>query len=114
MILFNSLQREDIHQIIDIELAKLYSRINELGYGIELTEAAKDFIVEKGYDEKFGARPLKRVIQRALQDPLAEMILAGDVDDGAVLPVSAGVDGLIVGGKVATSSLPAPEDAVVH
>ena len=72
MIMFNSLTRENIHQIIDIELEKLYSRINDLGYSISITEGAKDFIVEKGYDSKFGARPLKRAIQKFIEDPLAE------------------------------------------
>ncbi len=69
MILFKSLTRDDIHKIIDLELAKLYGRINELGYQIEMTKPAKDFIAEKGYDEKFGARPLKRAIQKHVEDP---------------------------------------------
>ena len=82
MILFNSLKREDIHQIIDIELEKLYGRINELGYTIEMTEGAKDYIVEKGYDEKFGARPLKRAIQKYIEDPLAEEIVKSNLEEG--------------------------------
>jgi len=64
MIVFNSLQKEDIHKIIDIELAKLYGRITELGYAIKVSNPAKDHIAEKGYDEMFGARPLKRAIQK--------------------------------------------------
>jgi ATP-dependent Clp protease ATP-binding subunit ClpC len=82
MIMFNSLKREDIHKIIDLELAKLYSRLNNLGYQIELTEKAKDFIVEKGYDEKFGARPLKRAIQKFIEDPLAEEIIKSSLHEG--------------------------------
>jgi ATP-dependent Clp protease ATP-binding subunit ClpC len=82
MILFKSLNREDIHKIIDLELEKLYGRINDLGYGIELTEKAKDFIVEHGYDEKFGARPLKRAIQKYIEDPLAEEIIKSNLQEG--------------------------------
>ncbi|MBC9811786.1 ATP-dependent Clp protease ATP-binding subunit [Crocinitomicaceae bacterium CZZ-1] len=82
MIMFNSLKREDIHKIIDLELAKLYSRLNNLGYQIELTEKAKDFIVNKGYDEKFGARPLKRAIQKYIEDPLAEEIIKSSLHEG--------------------------------
>src|SRR5690606_848913 len=67
MILFKSLTREDIHKIIDIEINKLYGRINNLGYDMTMTEKAKDFIVDKGYDEKFGARPLKRAIQKYIE-----------------------------------------------
>jgi ATP-dependent Clp protease ATP-binding subunit ClpC len=80
--MFSSLSRENIHVIIDLELVKLYSRINNLGYSIEMTEAAKDFIVEKGYDEKFGARPLKRAIQKYIEDPLAEQIVKSNLKAG--------------------------------
>ncbi|PWL24689.1 MAG: Clp protease ClpC [Fluviicola sp. XM-24bin1] len=82
MIMFNSLTREDIHQIIDLELDKLYGRLNDLGYSIEMTEKAKDYIVEKGYDEKFGARPLKRAIQKLIEDPLAEEIVKSNLHEG--------------------------------
>lgn len=85
MIMFNSLKREDIHKIIDLELAKLYSRINNLGYQIALTDKAKDFIVDKGYDEKFGARPLKRAIQKYIEDPLAEEIIKASLHEGDVI-----------------------------
>src|SRR5690606_8211136 len=63
IIMFNPLSKEDIHKIIELELAKLYTRINDLGYQIKLTDDARDFIAEKGWDQKFGARPLKRAIQ---------------------------------------------------
>lgn len=82
MIIFNSLSREDIHKIIDIELKHLYDRINDLGYQISMTDAAKDHIVEKGYDEKFGARPLKRAIQKLIEDPLAEEIVSSHLHEG--------------------------------
>jgi len=82
MIMFKSLGREEIHKIIDLELDKLYQRINNLGYQIELTEKAKDFIVDRGYDEKFGARPLKRAIQKYIEDPLAEEIIKSNLSDG--------------------------------
>lgn len=82
MIMFNSLRREDIHKIIDLELDKLYGRLNDLGYTIEMTEKAKDYIVEKGYDEKFGARPLKRAIQKLIEDPLAEEIVKSNLHEG--------------------------------
>ncbi len=82
MIIFHSLKREDIHKIIDLELAKLYGRIRNLGYTIEMTEKAKDFICDKGYDEKFGARPLKRAIQKYIEDPLAEQIVKASLSEG--------------------------------
>jgi ATP-dependent Clp protease ATP-binding subunit ClpC len=85
MVIFKSLQREDIHKIIDLELDKLYNRIISLGYVVKISEAAKDFIVDNGYDEKFGARPLKRAIQKFIEDPLAEEILNQDVKEGEVL-----------------------------
>lgn len=85
MIMFKSLQREDIHKIIDLELDKLYFRIKNLGYTIELTEKAKDFIVERGYDEKFGARPLKRAIQKFIEDPLAEEIINANLKEGDII-----------------------------
>ncbi|MFN5170500.1 MAG: ATP-dependent Clp protease ATP-binding subunit [Cyclobacteriaceae bacterium] len=85
VIVFNSLQREHIHKIIDITLGKLFSRITALGYNIELTEKAKDFLAEKGYDQQFGARPLNRAIQKYLEDPIAEEILKGEVEEGGTL-----------------------------
>ena len=85
VIVFNSLSREDIHQIIDISLASLFARINDLGFTVELTAKAKDFISEKGFDPQYGARPLNRAIQKYLEDPIAEEILQGDIKDGQVL-----------------------------
>ncbi|MDQ3536728.1 MAG: ATP-dependent Clp protease ATP-binding subunit [Bacteroidota bacterium] len=85
VIVFNSLQREHIHQIIELTLGKLFSRIKALGYIVELTEKAKDFIAEKGFDPQYGARPLNRAIQRYLEDSVAEEILKGDIATGDVI-----------------------------
>ena len=85
VIVFNSLTRDDIHKIIDISLGKLFTRITSLGYNVELTEKAKDFLSEKGYDQQYGARPLNRAIQKYLEDPVAEEILKGDLKEGDIL-----------------------------
>jgi ATP-dependent Clp protease ATP-binding subunit ClpC len=82
IIMFKSLGRPEIHKIIDLELAKLFTRIEDLGYKLDLTEKAKDFIVDKGYDEKFGARPLKRALQKYIEDPLAEEIIQSNLHEG--------------------------------
>ena len=82
VIVFNSLERNDIHKIIDIELKKLFNRVNEMGYQIELTEKAHDFIAEKGWDDQYGARPLKRAIQRYVEDVLAEEIIKTKINIG--------------------------------
>ena len=92
MILFNPLERKHIHLIIDIELAKLFGRVTELGYKIELSDPAKDHIAEKGFDEKFGARPLKRAIQKYLEDPLAEQIIQTNLNEGDKLMVDLNKD----------------------
>ncbi|WP_439483752.1 ATP-dependent Clp protease ATP-binding subunit [Cyclobacterium plantarum] len=85
VVIFNSLTKEHIHQIIDINLKKLFARITDLGYVIELTNEAKDFLSEKGYDKQYGARPLNRAIQKYLEDALAEEILKGELSDGDVI-----------------------------
>lgn len=85
VIVFNSLRREDIHKIIDISLGKLFTRITSIGYHVELTDKAKDFLAEKGYDHQFGARPLNRAIQKYLEDPVAEEILKGEVEEGGTI-----------------------------
>ena len=87
VVIFNSLSREDIHKIIDIELNSLYGRINGLGYTIKVSDEAKDFISDKGYDSQFGARPLKRAIQKYLEDPLAEEIIKANLSEGDVIDV---------------------------
>jgi ATP-dependent Clp protease ATP-binding subunit ClpC len=85
VIVFNSLKRGDIHKIIDITLGNLFSRITDLGYKVELTAKAKDFLADKGYDPQYGARPLNRAIQKYLEDVVAEEILKGEVVDGDVI-----------------------------
>jgi len=85
VIIFNSLNREHIFQIIDILMKGVTKRLNTLGFTLELTEDAKNFIAEKGYDQQFGARPLHRAIQKYLEDPLAEEILNMNIKQGDVL-----------------------------
>jgi ATP-dependent Clp protease ATP-binding subunit ClpC len=85
VVVFNSLSKEDIFKIIDISLGKLFHRITDLGYRIELTEKAKDFLANKGYDQQYGARPLNRAIQKYLEDAIAEEILKGDLSEGDVI-----------------------------
>jgi ATP-dependent Clp protease ATP-binding subunit ClpC len=85
VVVFNSLDKEHIHKIIDISLKKLFTRITDLGYKIQLTDKAKDFLAEKGYDQQYGARPLNRAIQKYLEDALAEEILKGDLSEGDVI-----------------------------
>lgn len=87
VIIFESLEIEDIHKIIDIELKQVFQRVEELGFTLQLTDQAKDFIVEKGWDVQFGARPLKRAIQKYLEDPLAEEIIKTKVEPGSVVIV---------------------------
>ncbi len=87
VVIFNSLTRDDIHKIIDIELNSLYGRINGLGYSIKVSEEAKDYISDKGYDVQFGARPLKRAIQKYLEDPLAEEIIKSNLSEGDIIDV---------------------------
>ena len=88
VVMFNTLSKQDIFKIIDIELKGLFDRINNLGYKIKISPAAKDFIIEKGYDINFGARPLKRAIQKYIEDPMAEVIIKASVSEGDIILVS--------------------------
>lgn len=88
IVMFDSLDREAIFRIIDIELSGFYKRVAELGYKINLTDEAKNFIAEKGYDQQFGARPLKRAIQKYLEDNLAEIIIDGEIAEGDTINVT--------------------------
>ena len=81
VIIFNTLERKDIHEIIDIELEKLLNRISTLGYQLKLSDEAKDFIVDKGFDKQYGARPLKRAIQKYIEDALAEEIVNANLNE---------------------------------
>ena len=85
VIIFNALDREDIHKIIDIELEKLLLRISDLGYQLKLSDSAKDYIVDKGFDAKYGARPLKRAIQKYIEDALASEIVNANLNENDVI-----------------------------
>ena len=85
VVVFNVLEREDINKIIDIELEKLLARIKELGYTLKLTKKAKMFIADKGFDQQYGARPLKRAIQKYIEDALAEEIIVSKIHEGDVI-----------------------------
>ncbi|TKC55460.1 ATP-dependent Clp protease ATP-binding subunit [Pedobacter hiemivivus] len=87
VVVFNSLGKEEIFKIIDIELKSLFGRVHNLGYEVKLTEKAKEFIADKGFDANFGARPLKRAIQKYLEDPIAEEILKGEIHEGDTLEI---------------------------
>ncbi len=113
-IIFDRLSREDMGGIVEIQLARLTKRLAGRNVALELDADARQWLADEGYDPVFGARPLKRVIQRALQDRLAEMILGGEVHDGDSISVSAGPDGLLVGDRVSGSDRKPPAEAVVH
>jgi len=85
VIIFNSLAKEHIYTIIDITMKSVLKRLNNLGFSLELTDEAKGFLADKGYDQQFGARPLHRAIQKYLEDPLAEEILNMNIHDGDIL-----------------------------
>src|SRR5690554_4305556 len=85
VVVFNTLEKEDIHKIINIEIEKLYQRVKSLGYDLELTQEALDFIADKGFDKQYGARPLKRAIQKYVEDLLAEEIINGNIHENDVL-----------------------------
>ncbi len=113
-IIFDRLKRADMDGIVDIQMARLQKRLAARKIELVLDDGAKEWLANEGYDPVFGARPLKRVIQRALQNPLAEALLAGEIKDGETVPVTAGTDGLIIGDRLGTSERPRPDDAVVH
>ncbi len=113
-VIFDRLARGDMDGIVTIQMSRLLKRLASRKINLALDDGARKWLADEGYDPVFGARPLKRVIQRALQDPLAEMLLAGDVKDGDTIPVSAGTDGLLVGDRVSKSNRQPPDDAVVH
>ena len=113
-IIFDRLKRADMDGIVDIQMARLRKRLAARKIELALDDGARQWLANEGYDPVFGARPLKRVIQRALQNPLAEALLAGEIKDGAPVPVSSGPEGLIIGDRLGTSGPPRPDDAVVH
>ncbi|MEL6845701.1 MAG: AAA family ATPase, partial [Bacteroidota bacterium] len=87
VIIFNELEREHIMEIIDLQLKSVFARIEEKGFQIELTETGKDYIADKGFDKKFGARPLQRAIQKYLEDPIADEILESEAAPGDTMIV---------------------------
>ena len=103
IILFSRLKRAQMGAIVDIQIARLQKLLDERKIHIELDDAARDWLAEAGYDPAYGARPLKRVIQKAVQDPLAEHLLAGDIRDGDTLHLSANSTGLLMNGEQLSS-----------
>ncbi len=97
IILFHRLKRSEMGAIVDIQMERLRHLLEDRKITIEMDESARLWLANKGYDAAYGARPLKRVIQKNVQDPLAEMILSGKIKDGDIVPVTAGTDALIIG-----------------
>ena len=114
IVVFDRLKREDMDGIVDIQLRRLRKRLAGRKINLELDGDALTWLADEGYDPVFGARPLKRVIQKAVQDPLAEALLSGEVKDGDTVPISAGPDGLIIGDRVGRSDRTKPDEATVH
>ena len=100
IIIFNNLTKEDIHKIIDIEMNSLLERIKKLGYSVKISQQAKDFICEKGFDAKFGARPLKRAIQKYFEAPLSEEIISSQIKKGDNIKVSLNKDKTMLSMKI--------------
>ena len=112
-IIFDRLQRADMDGIVTIQIKRLMKRLESRKIALELDDSARTWLADKGYDPVYGARPLKRVIQRALQDPLAQRLLSGEVLDGSTVPVTAGAEGLIIAG-VSAADDDGPRLKVVH
>jgi ATP-dependent Clp protease ATP-binding subunit ClpB len=104
IILFHRLQRGDITKIVDIQITRLSKLLEDRKITITLEPAARDWLADKGWDPAYGARPLKRVIQKSIQDPLAELILSGGVKDGERVTISAGKQGLTFHGQIAAAA----------
>ena len=113
-VIFDRLGRHDMGGIVEIQLRRLVKRLADRKITLQLDDGAKAWLADEGYDPVFGARPLKRVIQRALQNPLAEALLSGDIKDGGTVSVSAGSEGLVIGDRLGTTKRPRPDEAVVH
>ena len=114
IVLFDRLARADMDGIVRIQLGGLEKRLASRNITLKLNEDALSWLADEGYDPVYGARPLKRVIQKHLQDQLAEMLLAGEVLDGAEVPVTTGPNGLMVGERVTRSDRKPPAEATVH
>jgi ATP-dependent Clp protease ATP-binding subunit ClpB len=104
IILFHRLKKADMGRIVDIQMGRLQKLLDERKITIVLEPSARDWLAEKGWDPAYGARPLKRVIQKAMQDPLAELILSGRIKDGDRVTVSAGAHGLVFNGEAVAAA----------
>jgi ATP-dependent Clp protease ATP-binding subunit ClpB len=104
IILFHRLKRSEMTKIVDIQVARLARLLEDRKISIVLEPSAREWLAEKGYDPAYGARPLKRVIQKSIQDPFAEMILSGQIKDGEKVVISAGKQGLTFNGKLAAAA----------
>ncbi|MPL60744.1 ATP-dependent Clp protease ATP-binding subunit ClpB [Rhodobacter sp. 140A] len=110
IVIFDRLTRANMDGIVTIQLKRLEKRLAARKITLDLDADARKWLADEGYDPVYGARPLKRVIQRSLQDPLAELLLSGEVKDGSTVQVTAGPDGLVVGGRVSASGRTRPAD----
>ena len=99
IILFHRLQRSEMGRIVDIQMQRLAKLLEDRKIKVVLEPSAREWLADKGYDPAYGARPLKRVIQKSLQDPLAELILSGRVKDGDTVTVAGGRQGLVFNGE---------------
>jgi ATP-dependent Clp protease ATP-binding subunit ClpB len=104
IILFHRLKKSEMTSIVDIQMGRLRKLLDDRKIVITLDASAREWLAEKGWDPAYGARPLKRVIQKEVQDPMAEMILSGDVKDGETVTISAGKQGLTFNGKLAQAA----------
>jgi ATP-dependent Clp protease ATP-binding subunit ClpC len=86
-VIFNALEKQDIRVIVDIELKKFITRVEKIGYKLNVSDAAKDFIAEKGYDSKYGARPLNRAIQKHIEDLVAEHVVGNTIKEGDLVSI---------------------------
>jgi ATP-dependent Clp protease ATP-binding subunit ClpB len=104
IILFHRLKRDQMGRIVDIQMERLQKLLDDRKIALTLDAKARDWLAEKGYDPAYGARPLKRVIQKAVQDPLAELLLSGKIKDGEKVKISAGRDGLVFNGAAVAAA----------
>jgi len=114
IILFKRLEEQHMGAIVDIQLKRLEALLKDRRMEIELDDAARSWLAAKGYDPAYGARPLKRVIQKELQDPLARLILEGELEDGAKVKVSAEAGTLTVNGRPVGKAARAPSAAAIQ
>ena len=114
MVVFNRLQPAHMGAIVDIQLARLQARLSGRNISLEVDAKAKSWLAQHGYDARFGARPLKRVLQRHVQDALAELLLSGEIAEDQQVPISAEDAGLVIAGQLAKPMAVTPQDAVLH